>query len=109
MRARDTGMTMVAGETAWLMSAEKGTPRARATFQSTLIVGVLWPSSIWPSIARLTPDALDSRSSDRPRSARNRFRLAPTIGVRSDDSGTSSAGLSGEAALGAAAAREVDE
>ena len=35
-----------------LISAENGTSRARAIFQSTLIVGALWPSSIWPSIAR---------------------------------------------------------
>ena len=34
-----------------------GTPSASAIFQRTVIVGTLFPVSIWPSIARLTPDA----------------------------------------------------
>ena len=40
------------------MSAEKGTANAALIFQSTLIVGALCPSSIWPSIARLTRSAV---------------------------------------------------
>ena len=34
---------------------EKGTSKAQAIFQTTLIVGTLRPVSIWPSMARLTP------------------------------------------------------
>src|SRR5688572_14744889 len=73
------------------MSAENGTPRAREIFHTTLIVGVLCPSSIWPSIARLTPEALARRSSDKPRRTRRRRRLAPRIGVRSAASAPSGA------------------
>src|SRR5262249_15510427 len=69
-----------------LISAENVTSSARAIFHSTLIVGALWPSSIWPSIARDTPEIWASRSSDRPRRVRSRRRLAPTTGARSADS-----------------------
>ena len=50
----------------WLISAENGTPRARAIFHKTLIVGVLCSSSIWLNIARLTPDSDASFSSVSP-------------------------------------------
>src|SRR6266545_1831215 len=84
------------------MSAENGTPSAEAIFQRTLIVGALWPSSIWPSIARETPEACASRSRDSPRCPRSRRRLPPTTGVRSrggvascPSAGRDSGGLAG--------------
>src|SRR5205814_10050202 len=58
-----------------LISAENVTSSARAIFHSTLIVGALWPSSIWPSIARDTPLICASRSSDNPRRVRKRLRF----------------------------------
>ena len=66
-----------------LISAENGMPSARAIFQMTLMVGALCPSSICPSIARLTPEAFASRSSDNPRWPRSRRRFFPTTGARS--------------------------
>ena len=65
------------------MSAENGTPSAVEIFHRMLIVGVLWPSSTCPSIARETPETLESRSSDSPCFVRRRRRFAPTTGVRS--------------------------
>ena len=58
-----------------LISAENVTSSARAIFHRTLIVGALWPSSIWPSIARDTPEIWARRSSERPRRVRRRRRL----------------------------------
>lgn len=75
-----------------VMSAENGTLSADEIFQSTLMVGALWPSSIWPSIARETPDSLESFSSDRSRWLRSRRRLPPTTGVRSLPAGATSPG-----------------
>ena len=66
-----------------LISAEKVTSRARAIFHRTLIVGADWPSSIWPSIARDTPESWARRSSERPRRVRSRRRFEPTTGARS--------------------------
>ncbi len=65
------------------MSAENGTPSADEIFQSTLMVGALWPSSTCPSMARETPESCDSRSSESPRWPRRRRRFPPTTGVRS--------------------------
>ncbi len=66
-----------------LMRAEKGTSSAWAIFHSTLMVGADCPSSTWPSMARLTPEAWARRSSDSPRSVRRRRRFLPTTGARS--------------------------
>ncbi len=82
---RAAAITVVRPAPRLVISAENGTARARAIFQSTLIVGVLCPSSICPSIARLTPEARARRSSERPRFMRRRRRLEPTTGVRSDE------------------------
>ena len=75
-----------------VISAENGTASADEIFQSTLMVGALWPSSIWPSMARETPESLESRSSERPRWLRMRRRFPPTTGVRSRPAGASSDG-----------------
>jgi len=40
-----------------VIRAENWQFKARAIFQTVLIVGVLCPNSIWQSIARLTPEA----------------------------------------------------
>ena len=58
--------------------ADNGISSALATFQSRLIVGALRPSSIWPSIARLTPEICARRSSEYPRRERSSRRLWPT-------------------------------
>ena len=50
-----------------VMRALKGTSSAVLIFHSTFTVGALWPSSIWPSMARETPESLESFSSERPR------------------------------------------
>ncbi|CCD02089.1 protein of unknown function (plasmid) [Azospirillum baldaniorum] len=42
-----------------------------------MMVGALRPSSICPSIARLTPDSRANRSKDSPWRVRNRLRLRP--------------------------------
>ena len=90
------------------MSAEKGTPSAEEIFQSTLIVGALWPSSIWPSIARETPESCASFSRERPRWPRRRRRFVPTTGVRSLPTGaTSLASGPGRGSGGAAVGRRL--
>ena len=65
------------------ISAEKVTCNARAIFHNTLMVGALWPSSIWPNIARLTPESWASASSDSLRWPRRRRKLPPTTGAKS--------------------------
>ena len=112
--ARVAGMTVVRPAARLEISAEKGTPSARAIFHSTLMVGVLWPSSICPSMARLTFDAFESFSRERPRLLRRRRRLPPTTGVRSeeasaeaisyDQASSRSSGGTSPSACGAAAA-----
>ena len=51
------------------------------------MLGTLFAVSIWPSMARLTPDNFDSRSREWPRLVRNRRRFAPT---RADSSSVDS-------------------
>ena len=89
--------TVATRDDAAVTNVENGTSSAREIFHSRLMVGVLCPSSICPSIARLTPDARAKRSSDKPRLTRKRRRLAPTIGVRSP---SGSVGGGGESEIG---------
>src|SRR5215207_7425169 len=77
-------MTVATRAVAAVTKVENGTSKAREIFHSRLMVGVLCPSSIWPSIARLTPEARARRSSESSRFTRRRRRLAPTMGVKSE-------------------------
>ena len=47
--------------------------------KALMMVGVLLPVSICPSMARLTPESLARRSSECPRWVRNRLRFLPRI------------------------------
>jgi hypothetical protein len=69
-----TGGVMLAGDAS---SPEKYPMSLRTR---SAIVGVLCPSSICPSMARLTPEARASRSSESPRRTRRRRRFVPTMG-----------------------------
>ena len=92
-----------------LISAENVTSSARAIFHSTLIVGALCPSSIWPSIARDTPEICASRSSDKPRRVRRRRRFVPTRGARSVCASTAVAAVVGvgDGAVGASTTADL--
>jgi hypothetical protein len=60
-----------------MSSTENWQLNARAMFQRVLIVGVLCPSSISPSIAWLTPEVRARRLSESPRAVSDAAKIRP--------------------------------